>query len=279
MGYIGSKPAEAPLTTSQLQDGLVTSAKLANDAVETAKVKDINVTNAKLGTDISAAKLTAGTLPDGRFPAVLPAVSGANLTGITDPLPTVSSLTPSTIENTQTAIVISGTNFKDSSIPPYVDAINSSTGAIVTADSVAFTSSTSVTATFTISVDGTYFLRVENNDGYAARTGSALLTVSDAPTWTTASGNLGSTAAAGAVSFTVAATGDTPITYAKTSGSFPGGVTIASATGVISGTETGSTTTTTYSFTITATDAQAQTSARAFNIIISHGSSGGAQFN
>ena len=127
MGYIGSKPAEAPLTTSQLQDGLVTSAKLANDAVETAKVKDINVTNAKLGTDISAAKLTAGTLPDGRFPAALPAVSGANLTGITDPLPTVSSITPSTIENTQTAIVISGANFKDSSIPPYVDAIISST--------------------------------------------------------------------------------------------------------------------------------------------------------
>tara|TARA_R100001443_G_C3338404_1_gene173916 strand:- start:180 stop:1016 length:837 start_codon:yes stop_codon:yes gene_type:complete len=278
MGYIGSKPAEAPLTTSQLQDGLVTSAKLANDAVETAKVKDINVTNAKLGTDISAAKLTAGTLPDGRFPAVLPAVSGANLTNIVS-LPTISSIAPSAIENTQTAIVLTGTNFKDSSIPPYVDAINSSTGAIVTADSVAFTSSTSVTATFTISVDGTYFLRVENNDGYAARTGTALLTVSDAPTWTTASGNLGTVAATGSVNFTVAATGDTPITYAKTSGSFPGGVTIASATGVISGTESGSTSTTAYSFTITATDAQAQTSARAFDIIISHGASGGAQFN
>jgi len=251
---------------------------MANSKIVERSITDGAVSNSKLGTDISADKLTAGTLPDARFPATLPAVSGANLTNIVE-LPTIASILPSTIENTQTAVVLTGTNFKDSSTPPYVDAINSSTGAIVTADSVAFTSSTSITATFTIAVDGTYFLRVENNDGYAARTGTALLTVSDAPTWTTAAGNLGTTAAAGSVSFTVAATGDTPITYAKTSGSFPGGVTIASATGVISGTETGSTTTTTYSFTITATDAQAQTSARAFNIIISHGASGGAQFN
>jgi hypothetical protein len=251
---------------------------MANSKIVERSITDGAVSNSKLGTDISADKLTAGTLPDARFPATLPAVSGANLTNIVE-LPTIASILPSTIENTQTAVVLTGTNFKDSSTPPYVDAINSSTGAIVTADSVAFTSSTSITATFTIAVDGTYFLRVENNDGYAARTGTALLTVSDAPTWTTAAGNLGTTEAAGSVSFTVAATGDTPITYAKTSGSFPGGVTIASATGVISGTETGSTTTTTYSFTITATDAQAQTSARAFNIIISHGASGGAQFN
>ena len=251
---------------------------MANSKIGERSITDGAVSNSKLGTDISADKLTAGTLPDARFPATLPAVSGANLTNIVE-LPTIASILPSTIENTQTAVVLTGTNFKDSSTPPYVDAINSSTGAIVTADSVAFTSSTSITATFTIAVDGTYFLRVENNDGYAARTGTALLTVSDAPTWTTAAGNLGTTEAAGSVSFTVAATGDTPITYAKTSGSFPGGVTIASATGVISGTETGSTTTTTYSFTITATDAQAQTSARAFNIIISHGASGGAQFN
>ena len=46
----------------------------------------------------------------------------------------------------QTAVTITGTNFKDSSTPPFVDAINSSTGAIVTADSVTFTNATSVTA-------------------------------------------------------------------------------------------------------------------------------------
>jgi hypothetical protein len=191
--------------------------------------------------------------------------------------PTISSISPSVVENTQTAITLTGTNFKDSSTPPFVDAINSSTGAIVTADSVSFTNTTTVVATFTLPVDGTYFLRLENNDGIACRSGTALLTVSDAPAWTTSAGSLGTVAAAGSVNFTVAATNAT--SFAKSSGSFPGGVTINASTGVISGTESGSSSTTTYTFTIRATDAQAQTADRQFTITISHGASGGGQFN
>ena len=191
--------------------------------------------------------------------------------------PTISSINPGVIENTQTAVTITGTNFKDSSTPPFVDAINSSTGAIVTADSVSFTNATTVVATFTISVDGTYFLRLENNDGIATRSGSALLTVSDAPAWTTAAGSLGTVAAAGTINFTVAATNAT--TFAVQSGSLPGGASLNTSTGAITGTESGSTQTTTYTFTIRATDAQAQTADRQFTITISHGATGGAQFN
>ena len=191
--------------------------------------------------------------------------------------PTISSISPSVIDNNAANVVITGTNFKDSSTPPTVDAINSSSGAIVTANSVTFTSATSITANFTLPVDGTYFLRVENNDGLAARSASALLTVSDAPSWTTNAGSLGSVGAGGSVNFTVAATNAT--SFAKVSGTFPGGVSINSSTGVISGTESGSTATTTYSFTIRATDAEGQTADRAFTITISHGASGGGQFN
>lgn len=191
--------------------------------------------------------------------------------------PTIGSISPSVIENTQTAVTITGTNFKDSSTPPFVDAINASTGAIVTADSVSFTNATTVVATFTLPVDGTYFLRLENNDGIACRSGTALLTVSDAPAWTTSAGSLGTVAATGSVNFTVAATNAT--SFARTTGSFPGGVSINSGTGVISGTESGSTATTTYTFTIRATDAQGQTADRQFTITISHGASGGGQFN
>ena len=151
---------------------------LEESAVKTAKLDDLAVSNAKLGTDISAAKLTAGTLPDARFPATLPAISGANLTNLTLGGPTIASLTPDVVENTSTAVVIAGTNFVS---VPQVEAINTS-GAIVAADSVSFTSSTSITATFTLPVDGTYFVRVENNDGLAVRTSTADLTVSDAPT-------------------------------------------------------------------------------------------------
>ena len=190
--------------------------------------------------------------------------------------PTISSISPTVIENTATNVVITGTNFKDSSTPPFIDAINASTGAIVTANSVTFSSATSVTANFTLPVDGTYFLRLENNDGIACRSGTALLTVSDAPAWTTSAGSLGTVSNGGSVNFTVAATNAT--SFAKVSGSFPGGVTINNS-GVISGTESGSTQTTTYTFTIRATDAQGQTADRQFTITISHGASGGAQFN
>ena len=191
--------------------------------------------------------------------------------------PTISSINPSVVENTQTAITITGTNFKDSSTPPFVDAINASTGAIVTADSVSFTSATAVVATFTLPVDGTYFLRLENNDGIACRSGTALLTVSDAPAWTTAAGSLGTVAAQGSINFTVAATNAT--SFAVQSGSLPGGASLNTSTGAITGTESGSTQTTTYTFTIRATDAQAQTADRQFTITVSHGSSGGGQFN
>ena len=191
--------------------------------------------------------------------------------------PTISSISPTVIENNATNIVITGTNFKDSSTPPFIDAINASTGAIVTANSVTFSSATSVTANFTLPVDGTYFLRLENNDGIATRSGSALLTVSDAPAWTTSAGSLGTVAAAGTINFTVAATNAT--SFGVQSGSLPGGASLNASTGAITGTESGSNATTTYTFTIRATDAQAQTADRQFTITISHGASGGAQFN
>ena len=60
MGYVGTKPTAAPLTSAQLEDGLVTAAKLATDAVETAKVKDVNVTAGKLAAtqDLSSKTIT-----------------------------------------------------------------------------------------------------------------------------------------------------------------------------------------------------------------------------
>ena len=187
--------------------------------------------------------------------------------------PTITGISPSVITNDATNITITGTNFIS---VPQVEAI-SSTGAITTANTVSFTSSTSITANFTLPVDGTYFIRVENNDGNAVRSSSALLTVSDAPSWTTSAGSLGSNAAGTSVSYTVAATNAT--SFAKTSGTFPGGVSINSGSGVISGTESGATTETTYNFTIRATDAEGQTADRAFSITITVGINNSGRFN
>ena len=119
-----------------------------------------------------------------------------------------------------------------------VTAINATSGARIVADEVAFSSASSITAKFTISVDGTYKLFIENGDGNAVLSGT-VLTVSDAPTWTTGAGSLGSNSAGSSVNYTVAASGDATIRYSKVSGSFPGSVSLNSSTGVISGTESG----------------------------------------
>ena len=217
---------------------------------------------------------TAGNISANTIAATTLTVGGENVTALQNP--TISSINPSTIDNTQTAVVITGTNFVS---VPYVDAINASTGAITQADSVSYTSSSSITATFTLTVDGTYYLRVENNNGLAARSTTALLTVSDSPTWSTAAGSLGTVSAGSAGSFTVSASSDSAITYSKTTGNFPGGFTLNTSTGVISGTESGATAETTYNFTIRATDAESQTADRAFSITVTFGILEGMQFN
>jgi len=191
----------------------------------------------------------------------------------TETKPTITGISPSVIENTQTAITITGTNYVDT---PIVEAINS-TGAITAADSVSFTSATTLVANFTLAVDGTYFIRIENNDGNAVRSGTAILTVSDAPAWQTAAGSLGTVDAGGTISFTVNATNATA--YAVQSGSLPGGASLNTSTGAITGTESGATQNTTYNFTIRATDAQAQTADRAFSIAVTVGISNAMRFD
>ena len=249
---------------------------MAQTKVTTPGITDSSISNAKLGTDISADKLAAGTLPDARFPATLPAISGVNLTNVGETKPTITSIAPSAIENTSTAVVITGENFVS---VPYVDAINSS-GAIVVADSVTYTSGTSITATFTLAVDGTYFLRVENPDGNSVRSTTAILTVSDAPLWVTAAGSLGTLSGSTAISeITLTCTDAT--SFAVTTGAVTAGLTFATGVGsaTINGTQTAHSTAATDSFSVTATDAEGQTSVRAFTITWSFTIQGGGQYN
>ena len=230
-----------------------------NSAIGTTQIDDDAVTNAKIANESITINGSAVNL-------------GGSVT-VGETKPTISSINPTVIENTQTSVTIAGTNFVS---VPTVEAIGS-TGAIVRADEVSFTSSTSIVAKFTLPIDGTYFVRVENNDGNAVRSSSALLTVSDAPAWTTAAGSLGTNAAGSSVSYTVAATNAT--SFAVQSGSLPGGVSLNTSTGAITGTESGATSETTYSFTIRATDAQGQTADRAFSITITVGINNSGQFN
>ena len=245
-------------------DNSVSTAKIVDSNITTAKINNSAVTDAKIDT-VSASKLTGA----------LPAISGANLTNLpAETKPTIGSISPSVIENTQTAVTITGTNFIS---VPQVEAINS-TGAIVAADSITFTSATQIVATFTLPVDGTYFLRVENNDGNAVRSGSAILTVSDAPAWTTAAGSI-YTGASVVSTITLSATGAT--SFAVTTGSIPTGLTFTSGVGscTIAGTQTEFTAAATKNFSITATDAEGQTAVRAFSMSFVFEMSGSGGFN
>jgi hypothetical protein len=239
-----------------------------DNSVSTVKIVDSSVTNAKLAGSIANSKLANSAITINGS-----AVSLGGSVTIGETKPTISSISPTVIENTQTSITITGTNFVNGA---NVEAV-ATNGAIVQADTVTFNSATSISAAFTIATDGTYFLRIENPDGNAVRSSTALLTVSDAPAWTTAAGSLGSNAAGSSVSYTVAATGAT--SFSKTTGTFPGGVSLNTSTGVISGTESGATAETTYSFTIRATDAEGQTADRAFSITITVGINNSGGFN
>ena len=101
-------PSNNTVTSAILQNGSVQTAKLADQAVTLDKLLhgDSN-SNGKFlrannGADptfetidltaLSAANLTSGTIPDARFPATLPAINGANLTGINTDL--VSDTSP-----------------------------------------------------------------------------------------------------------------------------------------------------------------------------------------
>ena len=198
--------------------------------------------------------------------------------------PTVSSISPSTITNDATSITLTGTDYVTGC---HVEAI-SSTGAIFTPNSVSFTNSTTVVANFTIGTDGTYFIRVENPDGLAARSSSALLTVSDAPTWSTSAGSLGEVAAGASVSLDVDASSDSTVTFSETTSVLTSNsdtpastmnLSLNSSTGAITGTAPSPTSETTYNFTLRATDAEAQTADRAFSITVSVGMNNSGQFN
>ena len=234
---------------------------------------DANTANELAKLDGSA-KLT-----DAVFPAVLPAIDGSNLTGVAETKPTISSILPSTIDNTQTSITITGANFES---VPRVEVLNPSTGIWYTADTVTFNNSTSLTVQLTLPVDGQYKIRIENPNGLAVLSSTNILTVSDAPTWTTSAGDLGTFAGdfSGTLA-TVVATSDSAVTYSEVGNNLATANVTLSSGGVLSTTDFGgsSTTATTYNFTIRATDAEGQTADRSFSLTSSYGATGGAQFN
>ena len=206
---------------------------------------------------------------------------GGSITLTTETRPTFSSITPSTIENTQTTCTIAGTNFVSI---PHVEFVKTD-GSITVANTVSFTSSTSLSVNVTLA-SGNYYVRIENPDGNAGRSSSNIITASTAPTWTTNAGSLGTIAGdfSGTVA-TVAGTSDSTVSYSETTSvltnASQANCALNSSTGAITTTDFGgsSTTATTYNFTLRLTDAEGQTADRNFSLTSSFGATGGGQFN
>ena len=245
----------------------------SDNTVTMAKING-TIPNSKLDT-IANSKLANSSITINGAAVAL----GGSTTITTIARPTITTSSAVIAPSTNASFTLAGTNFVS---VPIVELI-SSTGAITRASAVTFNSATSLTVTTNLAA-GSYFVRVENNDGGAVRSSSAILAVSLAPVWSTSAGSLGTISGGDTQSFTLLAYDDDSsavTSYSLQSGSLPGGFSLAgdSSIGTISGTETGSSATTTYSFTIRATDNESQTTDRAFTITVSHGASGGAQFN
>jgi len=235
---------------------------------------------------IDGSNITSGTIANARLTgsgAITINGSAVALGGsvtIGETKPTISSITPDTITNAQTSITITGSNFVS---VPQVEFLNPSTGIWYVADTVTFNNSTSLTVQATLTVDAQYKIRIENPDGNAVISSTNILTVSDAPTWTTAAGDLGTFAGnfSGTLA-TVAATSDSAVTFSEVGSNLAGAnVTLNTSTGALTTTDFGgsSTTATTYNFTLRATDAESQTADRSFSFTSSFGATGGATFN
>ncbi len=260
---------DANVTTAKITDANVTTAKIADANVTTAKIADNNVTNAKIATGITASKLTGA----------LPAISGANLTGVSQfTAPTISSFTPTQASPATSAasITITGANFQDT---PRVLFQNANTGAVLTADTVTFTSSTTIVATKSAGTlpEGLYNLQVINKDGISVISSTGY-TNSATPAWVTSAGSLGTFVKGSSVTgdtFVVFA-GDadsTTITYSETTS------VLATANMVLESFTSGGYTkvriksssaspdsVTTYTFTLRATDPAGATADRQFSI-------------
>ena len=317
MPYIGRTPANAAITADDLDNGIVTADKIASNAVTTVKVNADAITNAKTeftpglvikgdgssadgkltlncsqnshGVSIQGPPHSAGqsytlTLPQSITNGYFLQTDGSgnlSFAQATETKPTVANVSQTIAPSTATDINITGTNF--SGIPK-VEFIKT-TGAVTTANSVSLTNATTLAVNATLA-NGSYYVRIELDDGNAARSTNAIITASTAPTWSTSAGSLGSVAGdfSGTVT-TVAATSDSAITYSETTSvltnASQANCALNSSTGAITTTDFGgsSTTATTYTFTLRATDAEGQTADREFSLTSSFGATGGGQFN
>jgi hypothetical protein len=180
--------------------------------------------------------------------------------------PGVVSVSGNYLESTGSATLeVTGTNFTTGAIASVIG----TNGVEVNANSTTVNSIVSVSAVFSglSNANEPYDLKITNTSNLFGLLPDALY-INASPVWQTASGSLGSFAEQVAMSVSATATDDSTITYALAAGSsLPSGVTLNSATGLISGTLPNISTNTIYTFTINASDGSNPVIPRTFSFI------------
>ena len=196
--------------------------------------------------------------------------TGTNFKSIDSP-PIVSSIDVTEVDSQaggNQTIVITGGNFSTNATVVFIgNAGVNLTPTTVTRDSINQITTVTPKSSF-LNAQEPYGVQVTNLSGLSATLASQI-NVDTAPSWTTASGSLGSVVGDGVFSETVVATdpdSDT-ISYSITTGSLPTGLSLNSSTGAITGTATAVASSTTSNFTIRAT-ANTKTADRAFSITV-----------
>jgi Putative Ig domain len=263
---------DGTLSTSDLADSSVTSAKIAANpefsGTEAAKMPS--------GTTAQRANAAAGDIRFNTNLSLMEYYDGTNWKSIDSP-PVISSVSGAINENTDSTLTINGSNFQSGATVYIEGAAVSNTPRALTTTVVNASQVTAATNASAVNYVGgaAYDIRVTNASGLSALSASVGAVDRD-PTWTTASGNVGTVydSTRGSVSTiaTLVATDaeSTSVTYAITSGSLPTGVSLNTSTGVISrtGTISAETSDTTYTFSVTPTSNGQAGVARSFNIVI-----------
>ena len=199
--------------------------------------------------------------------------TGTEFKSIDSP-PTLSAVSPTDVQTSlggNETFTLTGGNFQSGATVSFTD-VN---GASFSADSVTVNSASSITAVKTRSsfsnANEPYDIKIINASNLSAELENQI-NVDNSPTWSTASGSLGTIFSNDTGNhFTVSATdadGDT-VAYSETGGTVLSGqnLTLNSSTGVISGDPTDVSSDTTLSFTLRAT-AGSKTADRAFTILL-----------
>ena len=188
---------------------------------------------------------------------------------IIDAPPTVSSIDVTEVDSQaggNQTIVITGSGFGSGATVTFVGSSASFNASTTTVNSITQITAVAPKSSF-LNAQEPYSVKVLNTSGLSGIL-SGQINVDTSPSWSTASGNLGTLTEGATANVSVTATdvdGDT-IVYSVQSGSLPAGTSLNTSTGAITGTLSGVSADTTSSFTLRAT-ANTKTADRSFNMI------------